>query len=51
MKGYEDQDAKFYKENGIEYLKVDSAFATAHLHQIIGSIHNRSLSAPTQNMS
>jgi alpha-galactosidase len=24
MKGFEDQDAKFYKENGIQYLKVDS---------------------------
>jgi hypothetical protein len=24
MKGFEDQDARFYKENGIAYLKVDS---------------------------
>lgn len=24
MKGHEDQDAAFYKANGIEYLKVDS---------------------------
>jgi len=24
MKGFEDKDAAFYKENGIEYLKVDS---------------------------